>query len=73
MGSSGGSSGGSSDGSSMNGEDACEHHGFDQGTCASSSCCEWDDGRCWSRIGVGTCHDPPVNHFASRRLTEHRG
>lgn len=38
-----------------NGEEVCEGHGFDQNTCLSISCCDWDDGQCWSKVGTDMC------------------
>mmetsp|Transcript_10125 Transcript_10125/g.14737 ORF Transcript_10125/g.14737 Transcript_10125/m.14737 type:complete len:463 (-) Transcript_10125:59-1447(-) len=40
------------------GEQACEGHGYNEDECANigkSSCCQWDDGQCWSAIFQDEC------------------
>lgn len=51
----------------INGEEACENHGYSQSTCLSiginNDCCQWDEGECWSAIGQNVCQTesaPPV-------------
>ena len=39
----------------VNGEEACEGHGFTKEVCQSTGCCEWDDGQCWSAVGRNPC------------------
>ena len=38
-----------------NGEEVCEGHGYTQITCESISCCQWDNGQCWSAVGQDPC------------------
>ena len=38
-----------------NGEEVCEGHGFSPAECVAISCCEWDDGDCWSAVGQDQC------------------
>ena len=38
-----------------NGEEVCEGHGYAQITCESISCCQWDNGQCWSAVGQDPC------------------
>ena len=38
-----------------NGEEVCEGHGFSPAECVAISCCEWDDGDCWSGVGKDQC------------------
>ena len=49
----GGGAGGSGGGS--NGEQMCEGHGYDEATCKSIGCCQYDNGNCWSDVGTGPC------------------
>jgi len=42
-------------GNRLNGEEACEGHGYSQGKCQSIGCCEWDDNQCWSAVGRRRC------------------
>merc|ERR1711936_634721 len=39
----------------VNGEEACEGHGFTKEVCKSTGCCEWNDGQCWSAVGQNPC------------------
>merc|ERR1712013_174861 len=39
----------------LDGESACEGHGFDSSQCLAVGCCGWDDGKCWSAVGRKTC------------------
>jgi len=42
----------------LNGEEACEEQGFTLSECRAvgdGSCCEFDDGECWSKIGQNKC------------------
>merc|ERR1712048_65003 len=38
-----------------NGEQVCEGHGFREEQCLNISCCEWNDGQCWSAVGQDSC------------------
>lgn len=38
-----------------NGEQVCEGHGYSAHECWSISCCQWDDGECWSSVGTSSC------------------
>merc|ERR1719181_1823415 len=33
----------------------CEGRGYDETTCWSIGCCQYDDGQCWSDVGGGAC------------------
>merc|ERR1712038_1216041 len=39
----------------QNGEEVCKNKGFKEKVCKSISCCQWDDGECWSAIGTEIC------------------
>ena len=42
-----------------NGEDACVGHGYSQDECVAvddGTCCQWDDGGCFSDIGQDMCN-----------------
>jgi hypothetical protein len=42
----------------LNGEEACEEHGYNQDECVAvgnGNCCEWEDGECWAAIGPQIC------------------
>ena len=47
-----------------NGEQICEGHGYDEATCNSIGCCQYDtgNGNCWSAVGEGPCtgYEPPT-------------
>ena len=47
-----------------NGEQICEGHGYDEATCNSIGCCQYDtgNGNCWSDVGDGPCtgYEPPT-------------
>ena len=39
----------------LDGEQACEGHGYEPDVCASIGCCQYDDGQCWSAVGTDPC------------------
>ena len=47
----------------LNGEEACEGHGYDEAQCLSVGCCHWNptsdpSSRCWSDVGRNECRAP---------------
>lgn len=47
-----------SGGGELNGEEACENKGYTEEECPNvgdGSCCEFDDGECWSKISTDIC------------------
>ncbi len=47
-----------SGGGELNGEEACENKGYNSNTCLAvgdGSCCNFEDGECWSDIGQNIC------------------
>jgi len=39
----------------LNGEKACEGHGYNQKKCEAIGCCHWDNEECWSSVGKKKC------------------
>jgi len=46
-----------SDGSELNGEEACEEHGYNEQECLEigNDCCHYKQNYCWSSIGQDEC------------------
>ena len=55
----------------VNGEEVCEGHGYPQITCESLSCCQWDNGQCWSAVGQDACsNNTPISTTTSTTTGE---
>ena len=46
---------GNNDNMNMNGEQACQEHGYSKEQCYGVGCCQWVDGACWSNVGSNPC------------------
>jgi len=47
-----------------NGEQVCENRKLKKEACKAISCCEWNDGECWSKVGTEKCWQNKNNIFS---------
>ena len=59
-------------GGELNGEKACENHGYTETECyavGDGSCCHWGELQCWSSIGTAICPGTDPNSTYTKSTT----